>query len=291
MNTINLSTIFCYLANDQHLLQTTLKECVPTAELPSSTSCTLMNNMVSEYVPLYPYETQPYSLLPLKVKYFLTPDYVRYGVKNTIEQNLNIINISFINSLNSLIRPEILTMNSEDQIKNLILFKDYICHAISRNCQIDKIKYTQKIQAINKNLIQNLNCGEMNDQLIQYIINIFEINLLVFDLSKSEIHFYWARSLKYPTLNTFKDIYSMCLVQGDYEPISCFPNALSEDKRNEIYAKILTSNEDIICHYAVQLSYLSYLHIDTWRINNDLYSKILTKYFNKNLFEYAEESS
>jgi hypothetical protein len=135
MSAINLHVIFRHLAEDDNFLSTVIEsEHVETYQKKNKKNgFNLMANMVTEYIPLSPYETQAYALFPAKIKSFLSPDYVRFGIKNVIEKNLNVVNISFLNSLNMLLRPDISQMNIDDHTRNFNLLETFVVHKIHRN--------------------------------------------------------------------------------------------------------------------------------------------------------------
>ncbi|XWV24987.1 hypothetical protein QJ856_gp0792 [Tupanvirus deep ocean] len=282
-STINLHSIFCHLAGDENFLSTIIETDAKDIEQKKNKQkgFNLMASMVTEYVPLIPYESQNYSLFPHKVKSFLTPDYVRMGVKNTTERNMTVVNISFLNSLNMLMRPDLYKMTFDDHIKNFNLLESYVCHTIHRNYQIDKVKNTKKVQAANKLLIKNLTEGKISHELIQYIVNIFEINLLVFDLTKMEILLYWTKGNKYPYFNPFKNIYCMAYVQGNYEPIMTNNNFITDDQKKKIYLQILTNIEEIKCMPEIKLAIHTLFYISSWDIDTESFNKIVDTYFKK----------
>ena len=277
MTIYNLHGIFSYLVNDENFLSTIIETNNKDIEQKKNKKkgFSLLTNMVTEYVPLSPYETQIYAMFPPKVKLFLTPDYIRHGVKNTIEKNLNTINISFLMSINILLRPDIYKLGNDEQLKNLSLLEEYLCHTIKRGYQIDKIKRTKKIQAANRELIKNLTEGKITHDLIQNIINIFEINLLVFDLTKMDIYFYWTKGNKYPYINPFKNICCMAYVQGNYEPIIPLNFDNSIIQRQKMYEKIFLNLSDIKCIPKLNISTHTMIYINTWNLNLDTYIKII----------------
>jgi hypothetical protein len=284
MANINLHSIFRHLTGDDNFLSTVIETDNKEIEQKKNKQkgFNLMANMVTEYIPLAPYETQNYSLFPHKVKSFLTPDYARFGIRNIMEKNLNVVNISFLNSLNILMRPDIYKMNIDDHIRNLNLLENFICHKIERNFQIDKTKRTKKVQAINKELIKNLSSGKISHELIQSIINIFEINLLVFDLTKMDIYFYWTKGHKFSYLNFYKNVYCMSYVQGNYEPIMTINNSISEEQKRKMYIHILTNLHEIKCIPEINLAIHTLIYMDTWNIDSESFVKIIEIFFNKN---------
>lgn len=278
---MNLHNIFSYLISDENFLSTIIETDNNEFERNKKNKkkgFNLMNNVIIEYSQLSPYETQNYSQFSAKMKQLLTPDYYRLGIKNIMEKNLNVINISFLNSLNMLIRPDLYTTNIDSHIKNFSLLEEFIVHKIHRNFQIDKVKNTKKVQAANKVLIKNLLEGKISHELIQTVINIFEINLLVFDLTKNDSYFYWTCGHKYPYLNTFKNIYCMAYIQGNYEPIMPMNNIISVEQEQKMYTHILTNLSDFKCTPEIHVSLHSLLYIETWDIDIVTLAKIINLY-------------
>lgn len=283
MTDINLHTIFCHLTGDDNFLSIVIETDNDNNKKKKNKKkkFNLMETMVTEYKPLAPYEVQNYIMFPHKVKLFLTPDYIRYGIKNVMEKDTGIVNISFLNSLNMLIRPDIYKLNIEDHFRNFNLLEGFICHKIERNFQIDKTKRTKKIQAINKELIKNLLEGKISHELIQSIINIFEINLLIFDLTKMDIYFYWTRGTKYPYINLFKNVYCMAYVQGNYEPIMTDNNTIPEEQKRKIYIQIFRNISDIKCFPNISLALHTLVYINSWDIDLTTFIKIIEIFSNE----------
>jgi len=190
---MDLQTIFGYLVDDPNFL-TAIYDC--TSELSEYSAVKkdkiMLNDLVVEYVPLIPFDIQKYNSFPLDFREILPINYVRCGIKTTILRNMVNVNISFLNSLNVLLRPEIFKMSINDQLKNYDIFESFITHKIKGNCRIDKIKNTKKVQSVNKAIVQNLVSGKITFDVIQSVINILEVNLAIFDMINNEISFYWA---------------------------------------------------------------------------------------------------
>ena len=278
---INLHTIFRYLIdNDNFLLSIEeVNEKLPSTKKKQKVN--VMTNMITDYSPLSPYEIQEYQNLPSKLKTFLNPKYSRLGIKNVTEKNLNIINISFLNSLNIILRPELFRMNVDDQMKNVLLLESFLVHKISRNYQVDKAKNTSRVKTKNRALIELLSQGKITNELIQCIVNIFEINLVIFDFTKSEILMYWTGGTKYPYFNFFREIYFMSHVQNNYEPIITLDNTLDKEEIHKIYTNILINADQIKFNTDFRLSVVSLPYIETWNISDIKYLKILEKFYNK----------
>ena len=294
MGTINLHNIFCHLTGDQNFLSTIIEtsdKIVPKKKSKKN-KFNLMSNMVTEYIPLSPYETQGFSLFPSQFKPYLTPEYVRYGIKNVVEKDLKPINVSFLISLNILLRPDIYKTNLDEQSRNLSALETFISHKIQRNYQIDKTKNTKKVQMANKEIIVNLSEGKITPIVIQNIVNIFEINLLIFDFRNVEINFYWTKGHKHPYLNFFKNIYCMSYIDGNYEPLMTPNNSLSKEQKEKVYMQILADINDIKCSGDINLFLPSLSVINTWNMPNDIYLLVLEKYFikdSKNILNLYDE--
>lgn len=297
MMQINLHVIFRYLVDDDTFLSTVVETDQNEFEesRKKKNEFSLMTDMMIDYSPLVAYETQEYNLFPQKIKNFLSPDYVRFGIKNVIEKKAKTINttfinvnISFLSSLNILLRPALHKMNIDEHISNVHLLEAYIDHKIHRNYQIDKIKNTKKVKVVNAELSKNLFEGKLSHELIQAIINIFEINLLVFDLTKLEVQLYWTKGYKYPYLNLFKDIHCMSFVQGNYEPIFTMEKNIPKEVIQKIYIQILANIGEIKAYPEVNLFSTSLEVINSWNIDKESYVKILGNFFNKSKSDFNE---
>lgn len=291
MKNINLHSIFRYLTGNDKFLSTVTE--VDTSKLHGAnkkkkqTGCNLMANIITEYNPLAPYDTQTYNFFPASVKEFLTPEHIRYGIKNIHEKNMRATNVSFLVSLNILLRPDTFEINLDEQMRNYYLLEEFITHRIHRNYRIDKTKNTKKTQDINKQTTTNLYDGKINQDVIQRVIDIFEINLVVFDFTKQDIYFYWTQGFKYPYLNLFKDIYCMSYIQGYYEPLFIPNKPISEEINRRLYLKILV-NPIVISTPEIYLDIPTLLYIDTWKVDIVTYIKIIDKYYTepKLIMEY-----
>lgn len=273
---ITLHKIFSELIDDPYFLTTIINN--TENEIKQLHSCNMMTNMVSDYVPLIQFDIQKYNIFSSEFKKILPSSYTRIGIKNFIEKNYVNINISFLNSINILLRPTIFKLPINDQIKNYELFESFIIHKISRNCKIDKIKNTKKIQNSNKEIIRNILGGRMTIDIIKSIIDIFEINLLVFDFTKNEIYFHWSSGYLYPHLNLFNKLYCVSHIQGIYEPLMSLDTIIPDTMLQYIYIKILV--DPIIQHITpIKMSVPSLLILDDWNVSVTDYVTIINKYF------------
>ena len=144
-----------------------------------------------------------------------------------------------------------------------------------------KLKNTKKFKEINRELIKNLSQGKISHDLIQYVVNIFEINLLVFDFAKMDILLYWLKGTKYPYLNLFKDIFCMSYIHGNYEPITCLKTSIPEEQKRKIYIYILTNTDSIKAEPEIKLSAQGFLYLLSWNLPVDTTKQIYDKFFPK----------
>lgn len=255
----------------------------------------IMSHIVTEYYQMPPFDTQSCTMFPNKIKEILQLSYMkksdiecfRIGIKNVIERNMTYINISFLNSFNFLLRPEISSMNLDDQIKNFSLLENFIKHKLQLNCGIDKINNTKKMKKINKERIQNIIDGKITHDIIQFIVNVFEVNLIVFDLVKQDVFFYWCKGVKFPYFNVFKKLYLMSYIQGNYEPIIVkIPENINDDHHSAlIYSHVLTNTEDFIIQNEIKLNTITMSIINEWNLPIAKYYKIIDTYFSKSIIK------
>lgn len=286
MTNINLHKILCRLVNDDDFLTIIETEnIIPTSKQTKKNNCDFMSKMIVEYVILSPYEIQGYDLLPQCVKRILTPEFRRLGIYNIGEKDIGNINISFLNSLNMLLRPELYKSTYDEQKKNCSLLQNVICKLMESNYQIDKVKNTRKVKLINQQYRKNLCDGKLSHELIQYIVNIFEINLIVFDLTKMETFFYWACGTVHPHINFFNDIFCMSYIRGNYEPI--ITSDLKNINKIYIYQQILSNKSEIISFPEIDISLPGMIYLSTWDLNIELFIELMQKKIPnvKNIFQ------
>jgi hypothetical protein len=278
-SSINLHTIFRSLVQDKGFLSNSVE--IKKKEKKRKIS----KNVIKEHEILEPFETEEYNAFPSLMKKYLNHRYVRLGIKNSLERNGVNVNISFLSSLNILIRPELQKVVSEEQVQNFQLLEDMIKHKIRCNFQIDEgKKNTKKVQQINAELIKLLVDGKINKELIQYISNIFEINLLIFDLINMTPIFYWCHGEKYPYFNPFKKVFCMTVVNDYYEPVIC-SSKYSDKINRKIYSKILENIKEIqFPMKKLQLGLFTIFYIETWNLNRKQLLSI-HKIYTKRLFE------
>lgn len=280
---ISLHKIFRYLVNDDNfmisIIETSVKE-----DSKKNKMYQIMHDVVTEYRVLQPEETQKYIYLPYDLKAILPPKFHRMGVISTKETLTNDkLNISFLTSLNVLLRPELRQMTQDNNLQHLNILQKFIEHKIKLNFSIDqhiyKIKNTPKVKKANLEIIEQLLKSTMTPVLIQYIVNIFEINLLIFDFIKMEFVLYWCKGKQYPFLNLFRDIYVLGCLHGFYEPIVMNEDvSLTDKERITIYCNIL-ENIDPKTNPKIVTGCQSLFYLNSQPIPPKTYTTIISKFF------------
>lgn len=281
MSKISFHSICRFLVKDETFLSTIIDLTKDVQnKIKDSEKKNFMEDIVTEYSHLIPFEKQYYSKFPSFIKPFLTPDFYRIGVKNTADRNMSVINISFLNSLNVILRPDLLNSTQDDQVKNYYPLEECITKMIQCNYQIDKQKNTKKIQSVNKQHIANLIDGKINEEIIQRIVNIFEINLVIFNLVKNETQFYFAHGSKYPYVNLFRDIHYMSYIHGNYEPIIPGSNVnYNLTYQGQLYFKLLQNVDNLTINTEFKINPYHIAYLNTWNLSINDFDKLTKKFF------------
>lgn len=276
MTDINLHKIFRILINNDDFLITKIEK-NDTQKTKKKKGMNLVTDIIAEYKNLLPYESQPCISFTPKMRQFIMPDFIRFGIKCDLEKDLSLVNISFLNSLNMLLRPDLRTLNIDIHIEAYVSLEAFISHKLQRNYQINKTKNTQKVKQANKKLIENIANGQITHNIIGYITNVFEINLLIFDFNDNSIRLYWTNDTLYSHLNLFKNILCMSLIKEYYEPI-IYSGKISNDFNQQIYKKIFANINDVIFYPELSISFLDLIYIDTWNIENKTFLHLIDAY-------------
>lgn len=192
-----------------------------------------------------------------------------------INKAVNIpVNISFLTSLQELINPP-----SVDNIyidKNAMIYDFYQCisHKISGNHRIDRVKNSQKVKKENEEKLNKLIIGAIDNDLIVTILNICEINLLVYDYDSDELKFYWSHGHVFPTVNLWRDLFIMVIKNSYYEPIIYKSKSIDN---SQIYSNILL--DDVVFYPPIQMGTPAFIAINNWNISYKIRNEIIDKYF------------
>jgi hypothetical protein len=125
-----------------------------------------LNNFITQKN-IFTYATD----FPIKFKNFLNDKFYRYGI--TVYNNEN-ENISFWSSILTLIDPEFLIPYDNDELIMISAFKTQL---------LEKYKKSEN----DKNLIKE-NFKKPDTLVLQHLVNIININLIIFDFEKEEIY-------------------------------------------------------------------------------------------------------
>lgn len=250
---MDLHKIFQYLLEDDEFLTIT-----EITNNQSERKGNTLIDIITDSKRLDPGAIENYDDFPEQIKKYLDSKYKRHGIMPVIEKDGRIVNVSFLVSLNLLLRPDL-----QDKEVDIDGLESYISHSILSNCQIDKIKNTCKVKAKNKDLEAIFASGNLTDEVITRIVNILEINLVIFNVDTGINRVYWSHSTKYNFINLFRRFYVMCHVQGDYEPI------INEDPFDckHVYAQILADYGSFEFIPNLQLAYHSIAYLNTWNIS------------------------
>lgn len=257
---MNLHKIFQYLVDDNEFL--TIVEQV-TSNVERKTH---IMDIITDVKKLDPGTIEPYDEMPKRLRRYLNETYARHGIMPVIERATRIVNVSFLVSLDILLRP------GHDFERNVTELEAYLSHSIIANCQIDKVKNTSKVKAKNKEIQSAFLAGQMTDEVLNRIVNILEINLVIFDFDRGINKVYWSHGTKYQTVNPFRRLYIMTLIQGDYEPIK----STSEDY-SVVYAKIMTPSFEF--YPDLKLGSYTLPYINTWAISDTVWRKIIQYFY------------
>jgi hypothetical protein len=284
---LNLFKIFHYLTDDPYFLTILVHSDNPDVhaspgkqrehvqKIGQSGHKDMLSRMVVEYAPLAPHERQNYLQFPKLFQKILTPKYYRQGIIGTVERDGRTVNLSFLASLNFILRPETRNMDQSEFIRHLLLLENFVFHKIERNHQIDRVKNTKRVQAANRQMITALYQGHYTDESILRILNIFEVNLLVFSLSKMQIRFYWSSGTHYPYINFFNKVLVMMHVHDCYEPVT---GPMDMSTVCHIYARIIRYMDRIQFIPDPKISVFSLLWLQKWLPDGD-YLQLLGRFF------------
>lgn len=229
---------------------------------------------------LQPCEIRNFDSFTDFMKQYIPKDYFRYGIDYLAVNSSSLISInkSFMKSMQIILRPILSQHQLDDITKDYEKLENLIFHKILKNSyHVDKKRNLKKVSANNKLLVENIKNGEMNDEIIQIIVNMFEINLFILDIVNEKAYFFWVKGIKCPHLNFFKNIYFMTKIDDVYEPIISM-NKIEENIKRSIFKKILF-DKNIIFFEPLSIFFLSYEYIFSWNnITNEEFVYFVEKY-------------
>jgi hypothetical protein len=230
---INLHNIFRHLLGDPKFLL------VENEMGASKKKAVGLVDIISDNSSLSIFERQSYEHMSPIMKLFAMEKYQRLGVLNSIERSNGTFNCSFLASINILLRPDLYSKAAEEHEKAQSLLEAFITHTLERNYRIDRVKNTKKNKEINRAMIARLMSGEITDDIVQSVVNIFEINLIMVDCTNDHITMYLTCGTRYPNVNFFKNVHIMCKNGSEYQPLMVFNETYDRINENRrIYTKL-----------------------------------------------------
>jgi hypothetical protein len=235
-----------------------------------------IERLLNNYSVLQPYNKSNINKLPKHMHIVLMNDnlkYVRYGIK-TVINNGRPLNISFLNCVNIYLRRELLTASMTDQSQQVLKLINFVERKIIHNYKITKIKNTPKVKKQNLELVNLIKNGIITDDIIKYVCNIFEINIVIMDMVNDNIYVYWTHGTTYAQPNFHRDILFMTRINDIYEPVLT-ETEYTYDLYQILYKNILLA--DIISYPALSLSLHNLYDIYNWN-DTSAFHLIIDKY-------------
>lgn len=190
--------------------------------------CNKMNFPSPKYIFTYS------DTFPVKFNNFLTDKFYRYGI-TVYNKNKN--NISFWSSILTLLNGDFVTTFNNDEESCINDFKNQLLE------KYKKMKLDKSIRKIDKIDIRERFKLEPDNAIMQYVVDILDINLFIFDFKNENIKVIYSKN----TLNPFKQSCLLANYENYYEPILCSISNKEKNKRlfnynDNIIKKIVSDN-------------------------------------------------
>lgn len=269
---INLHTIFQHLVSDNKFLSKTKIDVVQVEPKPSIPTVSITKNSDSDTNTLIPGDVESWTQLNPTIRMLLSnTKYKRHGIR--VQPNEKGKAKSFILSLAICLIPSLLNTDIETQTLNMTSLETFLVHRIKCNYQIDKIKNTRKVQEANNQIVYHLKSLMITNEVLNVIVNIFEVNLVIFDLAeKTRVRVHWARGIRHQTFNPHRQLLCMTRIGESYEPLITQTPLAVEDLQ-QIYSRILCLE-----NIGLKLDLQTLYYISTWPIKFNLLVHIITRY-------------
>lgn len=217
-----------------------------------------------------------YSInFPTKFKDILTDKFYRYGIiVNDSENN----NISFWSSILTLIDKNFIIPYSSDEIELINQFKLQLIDKHSKS------KLSSFIKNFDKNILRERFRLEQDIYTIQYIVDILDINILIFDFKTLDINCVYHEDI----MNPYKKTILLAKFEKYWEPIIMIKNNDDSDRlfdyNNPIINKIL-STENLVSYFENEKINKQYI------LNNNINSIIQKEKIKLKINDLIEEDS
>ena len=187
------------------------------------------------------------STFPDKFKNLLTDKFYRYGVTTHDNENNN---ISFWSTLLTLLDKKFIIPFTNDEIEIINQFKNQLIE------QYSKQKMSSFLKDLDKNDWRERFKLEPDSYILQYIVDILDINILIMDFKTTNIYSLYRKNI----MNPWKQTIIIAKYDNNWEPIMSV-KAKGNTQRlfdyNDAIIKKLITTEKLI------------LYFDTEKINKD----------------------
>lgn len=200
-----------------------------------------------------------YSInFPDKFKNILTDKFYRYGITQSDNENNN---ISFWSSILTLVDKKFVIPYLMDELEMINQFKSQLIEKYS------KIKLSSFLKELDKNDLRNRFNLIPDIYVIQYIVDIMDINIIIFDFESTNIYCVYHKDI----MNPWKKTLLLAKYKKHWEPIMMVKQKGETERlfdfNNLAIRKILTTLND--------LGYFEGDKIDKqYILNNDVYSVV-----------------
>ena len=175
-----------------------------------------------------------YSInFPDKFKNILTDKFYRYGITTNDDENNN---ISFWSSLLTLLDKNFIIPYSSDEIELINQFKSQIIEKYSKS------KISSFVKKLNKNDLRERFKLDPDIYTLQYLVDIIDVNILIFDWESTNIYTVFRNNL----MNPWKKTLLFAKFNKHWEPIIMVKNKGDTERlfdyNNLTIKKILNTN-------------------------------------------------
>lgn len=243
---INLHTILKYF--DCEVTRVVKIEETQTASKKDKVS-TKISDLMKENVGhdqiLEPFNIQSVATMPKLIREIIPKNYHRIGIAGVICRGINKVDYSFLYSLLIMFYPEIRDYIYDDQIKNLLKFIEFVELKIKGNYFLDKRRNSKKIQEMNRQLAERVKNGEVDDVIIEYMANFFELNIIIVDPINDKVRIYYTHTSKNNFFNPLRPLMCLSRINNSFEPVTVHETRQRPTINPDFYISIFKKYYDI----------------------------------------------
>jgi hypothetical protein len=202
--------------------------------------------------PLNMYQKQKTDYFPSHMRKFIPKSAYRFGIQQMDPGNEK-INISFLNCINCFLIDSVKTSAPSVQLKNVKELRSVLLRCMP---------HSRKRNNVRSRIEHNVT----DKEIIQQICNLFQINLLLLDLSDEQTIFFYCY-LEQKQLHFYRPLYYVSKVNNYYEPIF----VTGKQDINSRYLLILNNWNELETDndFSVNACYFEYLN--RIGITNEMY--------------------